>query len=50
MMSATEFMSSFNARRTLVAHTLRDYAAGVVVKLKALAPYALIELILPGVR
>jgi hypothetical protein len=48
IMSAIESLSDPNARRTLTAHTLKAYAAVVVVKLKALAPYALIELILPG--
>jgi hypothetical protein len=48
MMSATEFMSSFNARRTPVGLKLRAYTAAVVAKLRAVAPYALLELVLPG--
>ena len=48
MMSAIESMSPFNARRTLVGRKLRAYSAAVVAKLRAVAPYALLELILPG--
>jgi hypothetical protein len=58
MMSAIESISGLNARltangrrnwrRMLAVPNLGAYAAGVVVKLKALAPYALIELVLPG--
>jgi len=48
MMSAIESMSPFNARRTAVAPKLGAYTAAVVAKLRAVAPYALLELILPG--
>ena len=48
MMSAIESMSPSNARRTPVAPTLTAYTAAVVAKLRAVAPYALLELILPG--
>ena len=48
MMSAIESMSPFNARRTSVVPKLRAYSAAVVAKLQAVAPYALLELILPG--
>jgi hypothetical protein len=37
-----------DARWTLALRNLGSYAAAVVVRLKALAPYALIELVLPG--
>jgi hypothetical protein len=48
MISAIEFMSPFNARRTSAGPKLRAYTAAVVTKLRAIAPYALLELILPG--
>jgi hypothetical protein len=48
MMSAIESMSPSNARRAPVAPKMRAYTAAVVAKLRAVAPYALIELILPG--
>jgi hypothetical protein len=48
MLSAIESMSPFSARRTLVGPKLRAYTAAVVAKLRAVAPYALLELILPG--
>jgi hypothetical protein len=48
MMSAMESMSPFNARRTPVGPKLRAYTAAVVVQLRAVAPYALVELVLPG--
>jgi hypothetical protein len=48
MMSAIEYMSSFNARRTPVAAKLMALTAAVVAKLRVVAPYALMELILPG--
>ena len=48
MMSAIESMSPSNARRTPVAPKLGAYTAAVVAKLRAVAPYALLELILPG--
>ena len=48
MMSATEFMSPVSARRARVGPQLRAYTAAVVLKLRAVAPYALLELILPG--
>ena len=38
----------FDARWTLALRNCRGVTAAVVVRLKALAPYALIELILPG--
>jgi hypothetical protein len=37
-----------DARWTLALRYWGGYAAAVVVKLKVLAPYALIELVLPG--
>jgi hypothetical protein len=58
MMSATRYTSIFNAllapdgghnpRCTPVARRLSGYTAAVVAKLRAIAPYALIELVLPG--
>jgi|SRR5450631_134031 hypothetical protein len=58
MMSATKYTSLFNAlpapggghnvRCTPVARILSGYTAAVVAKLRAIAPYALIELVLPG--
>jgi hypothetical protein len=48
MMSAIESMSPFNARRTSVGPKLRAYTTAIVAKLRAVAPYALLELILPG--
>jgi chromate transport protein ChrA len=48
MMSAIESTSSFIARPTPVALKLSGYTAAVVAKIRAVAPYALIELILPG--
>ena len=48
MMSAIECMSPFNARRTPVGPKVRAHIAAVVAKLRAVAPYALLELILPG--
>jgi hypothetical protein len=58
MMSAMESTSALNARlapngrrfgrRTPVALNLSAYTAAVVAKLRDLAPYALIELVLPG--
>jgi hypothetical protein len=38
----------FDARWTLALRDWRVYAAAAIVRLKALAPYALIELVLPG--
>ena len=38
----------FNARRKLAAVELRAHTALVVGKIRAVAPYALMELILPG--
>jgi hypothetical protein len=46
-MSAIESLYPFNARRTPVGLKLRAYTAAVVAKLRAVAPYALLELILP---
>jgi hypothetical protein len=37
-----------NAQRTPVGPKLRAYMATLVIKLRAVAPYALLELILPG--
>jgi hypothetical protein len=48
MMSAIESISPFNARWTPVGPKLRAFTAAVVAKLRAIAPYALLELILPG--
>jgi hypothetical protein len=53
-MTSTNSMSTlkganwFDARWTLALRNWRSYAAAVIVRLKALAPYALIELVLPG--
>lgn len=54
-MTAANYMSIlkgrakwFNAPWRLGLRNWRDWAAAVMVRLKALAPYALIELILPG--
>ncbi len=43
MMSVTESLSPFKARPRLMAYT-----AAVVARLRAVAPYALMELVLPG--
>jgi hypothetical protein len=48
MMSAIVSKSAFNARHTAVALKLGAHAAVVGAKLRTIAPYALIELILPG--
>jgi hypothetical protein len=55
MMTAANSMSIFRrraircaARRILGLRNWRDCAAVVIARLKALAPYALIELVLPG--
>jgi hypothetical protein len=55
VMTAASYMSIltgrakwFDARWTLALRNWRGLAAAVVVRLKALAPYALVELILPG--
>lgn len=48
MISAIESIWPFNGRRTQVGPKLRAYAAAVVAQLRAVAPYALLELILPG--
>lgn len=37
-----------DARWTLAPRNCCEYAAAIVVRLKELAPYALIELVLPG--
>ena len=42
------FALSAGARRMPAPRNLGAYAAAVVAKLRVLAPYALIELILPG--
>jgi len=47
-MSAIESTPAFNARRTPVALKLSAYTVAVVAKLRVLAPYAVIELVLPG--
>ena len=47
MMSAIESISRFTARRA-PRPRLRAYTAAVVTKLRAVAPYALLELVLPG--
>jgi hypothetical protein len=54
-MTAASYMSIltgrakwFDARWTLALRNCRGVAAAVVVRLQALAPYALIDLILPG--
>ena len=48
MMPAIQSTSAFNARRTPVAFKLGAYTAVVIGKIRAVAPYALMELILPG--
>jgi hypothetical protein len=48
MTSAMESTSDFNARRTPVTLKLSAHTAVVVAKIRAVAPYALMELILPG--
>jgi hypothetical protein len=48
MRSALVSESAFNARHTALALNLSAYMAVVVVKLRAVAPYALMELIFPG--
>ena len=48
MTSAIESGWLLNARRTPLGLKFRTYTAVVVAKLRAVAPYALIELILPG--
>jgi hypothetical protein len=48
MMSAIESTSALNALHLPAALKLSSYAAIVVSKLRAVAPYALMELILPG--
>jgi hypothetical protein len=48
MMSAIEFTSTFDARCTNLALALRAYGAAGFAKLRAIAPYALMEVVLPG--
>jgi len=48
MMSVIESTSALDARHLPVALKLSAYTAIVVAKLRAVAPYALMELILPG--
>jgi hypothetical protein len=48
MMSAIETLLPFNARRRPVGPKLRAHTAAVLARLRAVAPYALLELILPG--
>jgi hypothetical protein len=48
MMFSIESRSALNARRTAAALKLRARAAIVVSRVRAVAPYALMELILPG--
>ena len=58
MMSSTESTSIFNtrlgvnrrryARYMPAPHKLSVYASAIVAKLRSLAPYALMELVLPG--
>ena len=48
MTAAIKSIWPFNARRTAVGSKVRAYTAAVVAKLRAVAPYALLELILPG--
>ncbi len=48
MTSAIESTSALNVRHPAVALKLSAYAVMVVAKLRAVAPYALMELILPG--
>ena len=48
MTSALVSKSVFTARRTLVAMKLSLYTGAVVAKLRSAAPYALMELVLPG--
>jgi hypothetical protein len=42
--------NSRDARWTLALRNWGGYAMAVIVRLRALAPYALMELVLPGVR
>jgi hypothetical protein len=48
MMSAIESIWPFRGRRTVVGSKVRAYTAAVIAQLWAVAPYALLELILPG--
>ena len=48
MMFSIESGSVSNARRTALARNLRAYTAIVVSRIRAVAPYALMELVLPG--
>lgn len=52
MMFSANYMSIFynwrDARRVLALRNWGGYAAVVIARFRALAPYALIELILPG--
>lgn len=47
-MPAIVFNSVFKSRRALAALKLSGWTAQILTKLRAAAPYALIELILPG--
>jgi len=47
-MSTLKEANSRDARWARAARTWGGYAAAVIVRLRALAPYALIELVLPG--
>ena len=48
MMSAQVSEPAFWARRTLAALKLSPYAQTIFAKLRTVAPYALMELVLPG--
>jgi hypothetical protein len=47
-MSIVKGANRRNARWTLALRIWGGYAVAVIVRLKALAPYAMIELVLPG--
>ena len=48
MVSARVSKSAFWGRCTLAALKLSPYAQAIFAKLRAVAPYALMELVLPG--
>ena len=48
MMSARVSESVFRARRTLAALKLSPRPQAILAKLRTVAPYALMELVLPG--
>lgn len=48
MMFSIESRSALSARRAALALKLRAHTAVVVSRIRAVAPYALMELVLPG--